>query len=72
MERFERVVLGSLSKVTRLRNWTAVDVTRMRERSMSMSRLHNGLALKPVLLRTLGPFVRGLLASVFSTPCELL
>src|SRR5215204_6881983 len=30
-ERFERVVLGSLSKVTRPRNWTAVDVTRMRE-----------------------------------------
>jgi hypothetical protein len=32
-ERFERVVLGSLSKVTRPRNWTAVDITRMRERS---------------------------------------
>ena len=29
-ERFERVVLGSLSKVTRPRNWTAVDITRMR------------------------------------------
>ena len=37
-ERFERVVLGSLSKVTRPRNSTAVDVMRMRERSGSMSR----------------------------------
>jgi hypothetical protein len=36
-ERFERVVFGSLSKVTRPRNWTAVDVTRMRKRSGSMS-----------------------------------
>ena len=32
-EHFERVVLGSLSKVTRPRNWTAVDVTRMRSKS---------------------------------------
>jgi pimeloyl-ACP methyl ester carboxylesterase len=43
-ERFERVVLGSLSKVTCPRNWTAVDVTRMRGRSVSMSRLRKPAA----------------------------
>ena len=46
-ERFERVVLGSLSKVTRPRNWTAVDVTRMRERSGSMSRLRKPYSFSP-------------------------
>ena len=38
------LVLGSLSKVTRPRNWTAVDVTRIRERSGSMSRLRKPAA----------------------------
>ena len=47
-ERFERVVLGSLSKVTCRRNWTAVDVTWMRERSGSMSRLRKVLAVADV------------------------
>jgi hypothetical protein len=46
-ERFERVVLGSLSKVTRPRNWTAVDVRRMRERSGSMSRLRKPCSFSP-------------------------
>ena len=38
------LVLGSLSKVTRPRNRTAVDVTRIRERSGSMSRLRKPAA----------------------------
>jgi hypothetical protein len=43
-ERFERVVLGSLSKVTRPRNSTAVEVMQMRERNGSMSRLRKPAA----------------------------
>ncbi|MCE3276581.1 MAG: hypothetical protein K0R13_2436, partial [Propionibacteriaceae bacterium] len=43
-ERFDRVVLGSLSKVTWPRNSTAVEVMRMRERTGSMSRLRNPAA----------------------------